>query len=189
MDRMIEKKKSAFSNLVTGERKSSEYGTPLEFFDKLNGIFTFYLDPCAAPDNRLGLPVFFTKEKNAIEREWKQNAFINPPFGTKKGENIRDWIEKMQRESRFHRRNHYVMLLPLRLEANWFQELIMTDKECLIYVIRGRLVFYNPEKNANNDPHPIGSVLYIKGDNITRGMCLDLKEQIPGEFIQVNRSF
>jgi len=175
--------KTSFSKTTIGERKSSEYGTPLDFYLKLDEVFNFVLDPCAFPDNRLHVPKFYTKQDDGLIRRWIWNTFINPPFGTKKGENIRAWIQKMKKESELSPYYHYVMLLPLRIESRWFQEEILDDYDGLIYAIKGRLVFFNSEKNKNNNPHPIGTVLYIRSNNFTTDMAYRLKELIPGEYI------
>jgi hypothetical protein len=57
-----------FSQVMLGERKTSEYGTPLDFFDKLDSIFHFQYDPCAFEDNRLGVTIFSTKEDNGLTK-------------------------------------------------------------------------------------------------------------------------
>ena len=173
---------SKFSQVMLGERKTSEYGTPLDFFNKLNSIFKFEYDPCAFPDNRLGLDHSTDKEHNGLDKDWCWNTFINPPFGTKKGEKVIDWIKKMKQESDRFQDKKYVMLLPTRIESNWFQEEIFKDEHALIYVLRGRLRFYNPKTNKNNDPHPMGSVLYIRGP-ITDDNIQDLSDIIPGMYI------
>jgi phage N-6-adenine-methyltransferase len=177
--------KSKFSEIMLGERKTSEYGTPLDFFNKLNSIFHFEYDPCAFEDNRLGLEHYTTKkEHNGLKTDWEWNTFINPPFGTKKGEKVVDWIRKMKSESDKHPDKTFVMLLPTRIESNWFQEEIFEDEHALIYVIRGRLRFYNPETNKNNDPHPMGSVLYIRGSgDIVVDDAYKLMDTIPGMYI------
>jgi phage N-6-adenine-methyltransferase len=176
-----------FSQVMLGERKTSEYGTPLDFFDKLDSIFHFQYDPCAFEDNRLGVTIFSTKEDNGLTKEWLWNTFINPPFGTKKGEQVVDWIRKMKEQSSKHRDKKYVMLLPTRIESNWFQEEIFKDLEGIIYVLRGRLRFYNPQTNKNNDPHPMGSVLYIKDYNMTTEDANKLIQLLPGMFIERRR--
>ena len=167
---------------MLGDRKTSEYGTPLDFFNKLNSIFKFEYDPCAFEDNRLCLDIYTDKKHNGLIGDWQYNTFINPPFGTKKGEKVIDWIRKMKQESDKYRDKKYVMLLPTRIESNWFQEEILKDEHALIYVIRGRLRFYNPQTNKNNDPHPMGSVLYIRGF-ITDEEIQVLQETIPGMYI------
>jgi len=179
--------KTAFSNLVTNQRKASEYGTPLPLFDKLHSIFNFGIDPCAleSEPNRLNLARIYTKAENGLEKKWNDNTFINPPFGTKKGENIRAWINKMRTSSTQHPNRFYVMLLPARIESNWFQEEIFTDPKGIVYVIKGRLKFYNPVLNKNEDPHPIGSVLYIRGMDITSSIAYELEDKIKGLYIHM----
>ena len=179
--------KTSFSQLVTGQRKSSEYGTPLELFEKLHSIFNFGIDPCAleSEPNRLNLARIYTKAENGLEKKWNDNTFINPPFGTKKGENIRAWINKMRTSSTQHPNRFYVMLLPARIESNWFQEEIFTDPKGIVYVIKGRLKFYNPVLNKNEDPHPIGSVLYIRGMDITSSIAYELEDKIKGLYIHM----
>ncbi len=178
---------SKFSQVMLGARKTSEYGTPLDFFDKLDSIFHFKYDPCAFPDNRLGVELYTDKQHNGLDKEWLWNTFINPPFGTKKGEQVVDWIRKMKEESDKYRNNKYIMLLPTRIESNWFQEEIFKDYEGIIYVLRGRLRFYNPKTNKNNDPHPMGSVLYIRDYNMTTDNAHDLMKLLPGMFIERRR--
>lgn len=54
-----------FSTL-TKSHNSTEYQTPKDFFDKLNNIFHFQLDPCTTIDNSLKLPYTITKEKDGL---------------------------------------------------------------------------------------------------------------------------
>jgi hypothetical protein len=93
----------------------------------------------------------------------------------------------MKEQSSKHRDKKYVMLLPTRIESNWFQEEIFKDLEGIIYVLRGRLRFYNPKTNKNNDPHPMGSVLYIKDYNMTTEDANKLMQLLPGMFIERRR--
>jgi len=76
------------------------------------------------------------------------------------------------------------MLLPARIESNWFQQEIFSDPEGTIFVIKGRLNFYNPVLNKNNDPHPIGNVLFIKGRDFTMDQYYELQNKIPGVYIE-----
>ena len=180
--------RTKFAQTTLGERKTSEYGTPLSFFHTLNAIFKFKMDPCAleSDPSRLGLDYNITKNDHGLQWNWDRNAFINPPFGTKKGEKVGDWIRKMQHESNKYPDNVYVMLLPTRLESNWFQDLIWEDKISDVYIVRGRLKFYNPETNKNDDPHPIGSMLVIRSWLDYKDMATQyslLEKNIPGIWV------
>ena len=174
---------SKFAQTTIGPRKTSEYGTPISLFKTLDAIFQFVLDPCAlAKEPERWALIHYNKEQDGLLNSWPHNTFINPPFGTKDGENIRSWIKKFIQESDNYPDQIYVMLLPTRLESNWFQDLIWSDLKTDIYVMRGRLSFYNPETNRNNDPHPIGSMLLIRCINRLVDYA-KLQTNIPGIFL------
>ena len=168
--------------------KSSEYGTPIELYQKLNKIFNFQLDPATTEDNPLGTGIYFTKEHDGLSYPWNRNTFINPPFG--KG--VNEWIKKMNKESSDYNREYvYVMLLPARTETSYFQDLIMNQKDSdfsRIYLLRGRLKFINPELNGKNEPHIIGSLLWIR--NSSESQINDLRHNINGTMLyEWDRSF
>lgn len=140
--------------------KSVEYGTPLELFNKLNDIFEFKLDPCTTKDNPLRTEHYFTVKEDGLKKTWEWNTFINPPFG----KNVLQWIAKMTEEARLYPDNYYVMLLPARTDTKWFQDDICNSfgfTYSMIYFIKGRLKFINPQLNQKNEPHIIGSMLWI----------------------------
>lgn len=165
--------------------KSTEYQTPKDLFDKLNHIFEFQLDAATTPDNPLGTEYFFTPDTNALRWEWNYNTYINPPYGKrdlKKGkeDSIDDWINKMHSESVRNPFNQYVMLVPAATDTRWFQDLIMTKyrENSVIYLIKGRLKFINPEYNKEKNGHVKGSLLWIK--NSPRRKLYQLRESIQG---------
>lgn len=45
------------------------WGTPQDFFDKLNEEFNFDLDPCATP-NTAKCSDYFTKENDGLTKDW-----------------------------------------------------------------------------------------------------------------------
>lgn len=160
---------------------STEYGTPLDLFSKLNKIFKFTLDPATTADNPLHTKYFYTKKDDALTKDWSHNTYINPPFG--KG--IKEWIYKMHSESMLNPDNQYVMLLPSRTDTKWFQELIMKryKEDSMIYLLKGRLKFVNPVLNGKEEPHIIGSMLWIKNSDYLI-QTPDLLETIPGILIE-----
>ena len=173
----------AFAQTTIRERKSSEYGMPLSLFHTLRSIFHFGYYPCPlkGEEGRLGLVWGF---HNGLTTDWDWNTFINPPFGTKKGEKVGDWIRKMQVESSKYMKCVYVMLLPTRLESNWFQDLIWADGQSQVYVMRGRLKFYSPKNNPKNNPHPIGSMLVFRSHSILDTQFRLLEKNVPGIWIK-----
>jgi len=58
----------------------------------------------------------------------------------------------------------YVMLLPARVDTEWFQTKIWERcpfKDQFIYFVKGRLKFKNAEHNPKNQHHNIGTMLWI----------------------------
>ena len=168
---------------VSKSSKSTEYGTPKDFFDKLNKIFRFSLDPCTTEKNPLGTERFFTAKEDGLKQEWNGNTFINPTFGR----GIDKWLYKMwySNLSNYSDDCNYVMLLPARTDTKWFQDLIMkkyVEGSSVIYFIKGRLKFVNPVLNGKSEPHIIGSMLWIMTNNDYDELN-DLKRRIPGILI------
>lgn len=166
---------------VSKSSKSTEYQTPIEFYEKLDSIFHFSIDPCTTEDNPLGTERFFTatEKYDGLDQEWNGNTFINPPFG--KG--IGEWIRTMYEESMKYPSFKYVMLLPARTDTKYFHEL-MTGKykgNSVIYLLKGRLKFVNPVLNGKREPAIIGSMLWIM--NTSMEELNKLKEIIPGRVI------
>lgn len=64
--------------------ETAEWGTPQEFFDKLNEVYGFDLDP-AASDLNHKTSVYYTQKDDGLSRDWhkvSQTAvFLNPPYG------------------------------------------------------------------------------------------------------------
>jgi len=170
---------SSFST-VSKSSKSTEYQTPIEFYEKLDNIFHFSIDPCTTEDNPLGTERFFTIKEDGLDQEWNGNTYINPPFG--KG--IGEWIRAMYEESMKYPSFKYVMLLPARTDTKYFHELIM-DKyaanNSVMYLLKGRLKFVNPVLNGKKEPAIIGSMLWIR--NASMEELNKLKETIPGRLI------
>lgn len=74
--------------------KSQVWATNQEFFDKINKIYKFTLDPCAHPDTAK-CKKYFTEEDNGLIQSWKgYRVFANPPF-----KNVDEWIEKAVQEN------------------------------------------------------------------------------------------
>lgn len=128
--------------------KSHEWGTPQEFFDKLNDEFGFTLDPCATAENAK-CAKFYTKEQDGLAQSWAgEIVFMNPPYGRE----IAEWCEKAHDE-RFNACG-IVGLLPARTDTAWFHDFIYDIAE--IRFIRGRLKFSDIQK-----PAPFPSMVVI----------------------------
>ena len=131
---------------------SSEWETPQDLFDRLNGEFEFALDPCATPENAK-CEQYFTKlhphgyirPGDGLSSPWEGNAFVNPPYGEpeqpckpkckkqicqKRGwhaeeyiPGVIDWVAKAKYEANL-RLTTNVMLLPGRIDTGWYHKYI-----------------------------------------------------------------
>ena len=124
--------------------KSDDWATPQDLFDELNAIHKFTLDVCASPSNAK-CANYFTKDTNALEREWYGVCWMNPPYGREIGK----WMKKAY-ETSFNN-SKVVCLVPARTDTAWWHDYAMKGK---ITFLRGRLKF-NGHKNSAPFPSAI----------------------------------
>lgn len=111
--------------------QSTEWGTPQDLFDGLNGLYRFTLDPCASAENAK-CRKFFTKEDDGLSKSWDgERVFMNPPYGRGMGV----WVEKAAAA----RGGIVVCLLPSRTDVRWFHDFIY--ERAKVKFIKGRLTF------------------------------------------------
>lgn len=124
------------SNLeVMYSSKTEEWATPQAFFEILNAVFHFTLDPCATPDNAK-CAKFYTKEQNGLLQDWGgERVFCNPPYGKE----IADWVHKCSEEAK-KPDTIVVALLPARTDTRYFHEYIYRKAKDVQFV-KGRLKF------------------------------------------------
>ena len=112
---------------------TGDWATPQEFFDMLDEIFHFTLDPCADEKNHK-CEKYFTKEQNGLEQYWNgETVFCNPPYGR----DIGQWIQKSIDEAR--KGATVVLLIPARTDTKWFHEYVLPYGE--IEFLKGRVRF------------------------------------------------
>ena len=121
---------------------SEEWATPQDFFDKLDALFHFTLDPCATSENAK-CPKYYTKEEDGLAQSWEgEVVFCNPPYGKA----IKEWVRKCYEESR-KPDTTVVALLPARTDTNYFHEYIYR-KAGEIHFVKGRLKFGGCKNSA-----------------------------------------
>jgi phage N-6-adenine-methyltransferase len=129
--------------------KSDEWGTPKEFFKKLDADYNFTLDPCATAQNAK-CKNFYTMEDNGLEKDWEgETVFVNPPYGK-----IKDWVLKCHKES-LKPATTIVMLIPSRTDTRWWHQYCMTAHQ--IFFVKGRLKFEGGEHAA---PFPSAVIVF-----------------------------
>ena len=135
--------------------KTGKWGTPQEFFNKLDWRFgPFDLDPCAGPTNAK-CANFFTEAEDGLSKDWEGfTSFVNPPYGR----GIDKWIEKAYNEAK-NPDTKVVMLIPARTDTKYWHSYIMKADE--IHFVKGRLKFGDSENAA---PFP-SAVVVFDGSN------------------------
>ena len=116
-----------------GEKRTVEWETPFEVFDKLNKEFRFNLDPCAT-NKTAKCKKYFTKKENGLKQKWKGRVFMNPPYGRETG----IWVEKAWKEVKKGNVQLVVCLIPIRYDTDWFAQFAKYGE---IRFIRRRIAF------------------------------------------------
>lgn len=120
--------------------KTVEWATPQGLFDELDAEFHFTLDPCATSENAK-CERFYTKEDDGLSKSWAgERVFMNPPYG----QEVKKWVKKAYRETRYLRsgddqKTLVVGLLAARTDTRWFHDHIYHKAE--IRFLRGRIKF------------------------------------------------
>ena len=137
--------------------KNNEWGTPANFFNKLDVVYGFTLDPCATAQNTK-CKNFYTVEDNGLEQSWEgETVFVNPPYS-----NVKEWVAKSHRES-LKPNTTIVMLIPSRTDTRWWHKHCMTAHQILF--VKGRLRFEGGEHSA---PFPSAVIVFKSADTPAR---------------------
>tara|TARA_R110000851_G_scaffold28742_2_gene79772 strand:- start:14133 stop:14615 length:483 start_codon:yes stop_codon:yes gene_type:complete len=131
--------------------KSNDWGTPQNFYDKLNNSFgPFTLDPCSDGQNNK-TDNYFTKEQNGLSQDWSGNkVFMNPPYGRA----IKDWLKKAYEEGQ-KPNTTVVCLIPARTDTKYWHDYVM--KAQAVYFVKGRLKFGDSNNSA---PFPSAVIVF-----------------------------
>lgn len=121
-------------------RKSDDWSTPKDFYDKLDQEFHFDYDPCPLRSN----------DCDALFKDWNGNIFVNPPYS-----NISNFLEKGLLELYKGNAKVVVFLVPARTDTKWFHGFVLDKAE--IRFIKGRLKFGD---SINNAPFPSLVLVY-----------------------------
>lgn len=135
------------------------WGTPNDFFEKMNEEFHFTLDVCATDENAK-CDRYFTKEIDGLSQEWTGICWMNPPYGR----TIGTWMEKAYNSSL--NGTTVVCLVPARTDTKWFHDYAMKGE---IRLIRGRLKFGESKNSA-----PFPSAIVIFGPNIKKNTLISM---------------
>jgi phage N-6-adenine-methyltransferase len=122
---------------VVGESLSIEYSTPKKIVEPLIKEFSISKDVCASVLN-FKLPEYWTKEDNALSKDWDGNCWMNPPFSR----DLNKWVRKAHSEAK-HNGGTKVCLIPVRSNTKWWAEV---SKDAEIRFINGEVNFNDEER-------------------------------------------
>ncbi len=130
--------------------KSDKWSTPQAFYDELNKVHNFTLDPCCDEESKK-CEKFFTEKDNGLQQSWRgETVFMNPPYGRE----IKKWLAKAHSESK-NPNTKVVCLVPARTDTKyWHEHCMSADK---LYLIKGRLKFGDSKNSA---PFPSAIVVF-----------------------------
>lgn len=145
-------------NNIHFSSKDTTWETPQDFYDKLNGIFKFTLDPCCSPFTAK-CKKYFTPKDDGLVQSWEgETVFMNPPYGRGM---IEEWVKKANIEKALT-----VGLIPARTDTKWMHENIFSKvpyscydfdffkrycdlfKSNLVWFVKGRLKFGGSKNSA-----------------------------------------
>lgn len=121
-------------------KKSDEWSTPQWFYEALDTIFDFNLDPCASDENHK-CDDYYTMETDGLAQDWQgKRAFVNNPYSDTKG-----WTNKCS-NSGAQPDTTVVQLIPSRTDTKYSQFMMFPNAQFVLFV-KGRLKF-GDQKNA-----------------------------------------
>ncbi len=121
----------------------------------------FNLDVCAY-DHTAKAPLWFTEEDDALQQEWTQICWMNPPYG----QAIPIWLNYAYEQSQKHG-STIVCLVPARTDTVWFHTAVARGS---LHLLKGRIAFERAHgKDTEHKPGAFGSALIAFGPNIQRG--------------------
>ena len=127
------------------------WGTPPDFFERLQGRFDFQLDVCAEPWSAKCAD-FYTIADDGLTKPWKTWSWCNPPYS-----NILGWYKKACWEA--ERGSSSAVLTFARTDTKAFHEYALRASE--IIFLKGRLKFVDPETQKPKNPAPSPSMLVV----------------------------
>lgn len=147
---------------------SNTWDTPDEFYQKLNSVWNFTLDPAAMEDTAK-CTKFYTPETDGLSQDWSNEiVWCNPPYGREIG----NWFKKFDEEFT-NNGTTIVALPPARTDTKYFH-LYVKNSATAICFVKGRLKFDNRNlPNWKEDGShktagaPFPSMLVIYDNNLT----------------------
>lgn len=131
-----------------------DWGTPQDFFDRLNDQYKFYADVACTRENCLcdtSTSFCIDAGRDGLKGNWRagHSYWMNPPYGREIGK----WVKKAYEQSK--RGCTVVCLVPSRTDTKWWHDYAMKADE--IRLVKGRLTFEGAPASA---PFPSAVVIF-----------------------------
>ena len=142
--------------------KSAEWYTPRFIIDSVEKVLgRIDLDPasCDEAQRTVNARVYFTKEQNGLDFQWRGRVFLNPPYGRKQ---VQIWVKKLIHDWKEGHIDQAILLVNNATDTGWFQHLWGHS----ICFVAGRISFEHPTKEAYAPAH--GSCFIYLGKNQER---------------------
>lgn len=129
-------------------RSVQDVGTPTWLLRLIESTWgAIALDPAASHENHALDALYYTKEQNGLEQNWRTPTgtcvFVNPPY-----EDIRPWVKKAQ-ETAYFWGNTVVVLVPASVGSNWWKDHV--HLKAAVYFLSPRLKFKGHKQGYPKD--------------------------------------
>jgi len=107
------------------------------------------VDPASSKiaNERVGAPMYFDKQSNGLEKEWRGRVWMNPPYSQPL---IGQFISKLSEEFNAERCSQYVVLVNNATDTAWGQ-LLLSMADAVLFP-RGRIQFWDKAGNPGGSP-------------------------------------
>lgn len=161
-------------NVLT--KREETYLTPPDMIAALQRSpnFLFDLDPACPPNMPWRTAeTMLTKAEDGLARKWHGHVWLNPPYGKE----TQKWMQRLAEH------NDGIALVFARTDTQWFHDYVL-KKASAIYLLKGRIRFYNPDGTQTRDSAPAPSCLVAYGEESAYALAIfACREKFPGRFI------
>ena len=139
---------------------NNEWYTPIEYIEAARkAMGSIDLDPASSDiaNNVVKAGTFYTAETNGLDKEWRGNIWMNPPYSS---DLIGKFVDKLVEERENY--NQAIVLVNNATETEWFNKIVSIASA--VCFPKGRVKFYMPD-GKTGAPLQGQAIIYI-GDNI-----------------------
>jgi ParB family chromosome partitioning protein len=143
----------------TSNKPSSEWYTPKHIIDKAREVLGHIdLDPasCEYAQKTVQARMYFDKERNGLDLQWRGRVWLNPPYGR----GIRHWINKLVDEYENGEVEQAITIVNNATDVGWFQPFW----DYSICFPTGRVYFERPGSEADS-PAQGSAIVYLGKNN------------------------